>query len=74
MAASIKTRTFSVLKAFLASVPWLLSMYLFYWLDSSGTWTIETPHRGKLSVVILAAGMIASFYLYSYLSGRKQGG
>ena len=39
-------------------------MYLFYWLDASGTWTPETPHRGKLSVaILLAAGMLSSFLL-----------
>ena len=74
MAITIRSRTITALRMLLAAVPWLLSMYLFYWLDSSGTWTIETPHRGKLSVVILAAGMVASFYFHSYLTGRKKNG
>ena len=47
-------------------------MYTFYWLDSSGTWTAETPHRGKLSVVILGAGMALSFLLWSWISTRQR--
>ena len=58
-------------KAAVSIVPWLVSMYLFYWLDASGTWTAETPHRGKLSVALLAAGMGLSFLLYSYLNSRQ---
>ena len=48
-------------------VPWLIAMYLFYWLDSSGTWTRDTPHRGKLSVLMLGSGMLLSFLLASWL-------
>ena len=74
MAVSISTAVWGALGAILAAVPWLLSMYLFYWLDSSGTWTNETPHRGKLSVAILATGMLVSFCLFAYLRRRKAGG
>ena len=69
MSGGFKTRAVAWGKFAVAAVPWLVAMYLFYWLDSSGTWTSETPHRGKLSVVILGAGMVASFYLHSYLFG-----
>ena len=54
----------------IAMLPWLFSMYAFYWLDSSGTWTSTTPHRGKLSVLILSAGLAASFYAWTFLSRR----
>jgi hypothetical protein len=54
-----------------AFIPWLASMYLFYWLDSSGTWTSETPHRGKISVAMLSAGMGLSFLIYSVLQRRN---
>lgn len=56
-----------------ALIPWLLSMYLFYWLDSSGTWTSETPHRGKISVALLSAGMGLSFLLFSFFRRRSAG-
>ena len=67
MSTGFKRQAVVWAKTAVAAVPWLVSMYLFYWLDSSGTWTTETPHRGKISVVILGAGMVISFYLYSYL-------
>ena len=70
MPNSLKTKLRYAFIVAVASVPWLVSMYLFYWLDSSGTWTIETPHRGKLSVVILGSGMLVSFLLYTWLSKR----
>ena len=53
-----------------AMIPWLLAMYTFYWLQSSGTWTADTPHRGKISFIMLASGMAVSFWLYSRLSKR----
>ncbi|MDG2377060.1 MAG: hypothetical protein P8M18_12000 [Woeseiaceae bacterium] len=56
------------LKIVLAIVPWVAASYAFFWLDSSGTWTSDTPHRGKLSVLILASGLLLSFLLHSWLS------
>ena len=66
----LKSKALSSLRIAIALVPWLASMYVFYWLDSSGTWTSETPHRGKLSIVLLSAGMGLSFYAYSFLERR----
>lgn len=60
------------LRAAVALTPWLVAMYGFYWLDSSGTWTSETPHRGKISVAILATGMGLSFLVQSLFERRKQ--
>lgn len=71
MPATLKKRVLTTFKAAIALTPWLVAMYVFYWLDSSGTWTSETPHRGKMSVVLLAAGMLSSFLLHSRLVGRK---
>jgi hypothetical protein len=51
-----------------AMAPWVFAMYVFYWLDSSGTWTAETAHRGKLSVIILGTGMVLSFLMQSHFS------
>lgn len=72
MPSSIRTNTLKVLQIAIAVSPWLLSMYVFFWLDSTGTWTSETPHRGKISVAILLAGMALSFGIYSYLARRAQ--
>ena len=72
MSGSLKSRTLYTLRIALAFSPWVVSMYVFYWLDASGTWTIETPHRGKLSVAILAVGMLASFLLHTQLPRRDQ--
>lgn len=47
-------------------------MYAFYWLDASGTWTADTPHRGKLSVALLAAGMFLSFLVQSWFMKRRR--
>ena len=62
----------SGLRIVVVLAPWVASMYVFYWLDSSGTWTSDTPHRGKLSVILLATGMLLSFLLYSYFQERAR--
>ena len=45
-------------------IPWVMSIYVFYLLDTN-LWTYETPHRGKISVIIMTVGMILSLKLYS---------
>ena len=62
----------SALKLAIAFTPWLVSMYVFFWLDHSEIWTSETPHRGKISVAILATGMLLSFLLQSHFSRGQQ--
>ncbi len=68
----LRTRSLRLLEIGIGIAPWLLSMYVFFWLDSSGTWTSETPHRGKLSVVILTTGMVLSFLVLSYFRERRK--
>jgi len=68
----LKTRMRNALMTVIALTPWLVSMYLYFWLDHSEIWTSETPHRGKISVAILATGMLLSFLLQSHLSKRQQ--
>jgi hypothetical protein len=70
MPGLLKSRSLRALKVAVAFSPWVASMYLFYWLDSSGAWTTETPHRGKLSVAILAIGMLSSFLVHSHFANR----
>ena len=69
----LQTQARKALKIAIAFAPWLIAMYTFYWLESSGTWTSETPHRGKISVVMLATGMVASFFVQSYFAKKEQG-
>ena len=45
-------------------VPWVISIYIFYFLDTH-LWTYETPHRGKVSVIIMTLGMLLSLKLYT---------
>ena len=68
----LKAQTRYVLRIAIAFTPWLISMYVFYWLDYSETWTSETAHRGKISVVILAVGMGLSFLVQSHFAEREQ--
>ena len=72
MPATSGKRLISTLKIALCAVPWLAAMYLFYWLDSSGTWTVETAHRGKMSVIILGTGMLLSFVAWSVVSKNQK--
>ena len=67
MSEPLRQRVGKVLAHVLATLPWVLAMYLFYELDSSGVWTAETPHRGKLSVAMLGTGMLLSFIAHSLL-------
>ena len=46
-------------------------MYVLYWLEYSGTWSLDTPHRGKSSVFILAIGLGLSFLAYSRLFDKQ---
>lgn len=72
MLNSLKIRVRHALKVAIAFTPWLISMYVYYWLDYSETWTSETAHRGKISVAILAVGMVLSFLVHSHFAGREQ--
>jgi len=72
MPDSPKSQTRRLLKIAIAFMPWVFAMYLYYWLDSSGTWTSETAHRGKISVAILGAGMALSFLVWSHFAKREQ--
>ena len=72
MSNSIKTQTRYALEVIVAFTPWLISMYVLYWLEYGEIWTTETAHRGKIAVAILATGMGLSFLVQSLIAGRKQ--
>ena len=72
MAGKLKTRAIKALQVAMAFAPWVISMYTLYWLEYGGIWTTETAHRGKISVAILATGLISSFLVQSYFYKRRQ--
>ncbi len=72
MPKTLKTRTLYVLEVAIAFTPWLISMYLLYWLQYGGIWTSDTPHHGKISVAIVAVGMGLSFLVQSHFARRRQ--
>ena len=72
MLNSMKIQTRHALKVVIAFTPWLISMYLLYWLEYGEIWTQATPHRGKISVAILAVGMALSFLVHSRFAGSGQ--
>ena len=68
-----KTKARHLLEVAIAFVPWVISMYLLYWLEYGEIWSTETAHRGKISVAILVAGMGLSFLVKSRLAARRSG-
>ena len=72
MLKSLKIQMRHALKVVIAFTPWLISMYVLYWLEYGEIWTQATPHRGKISVAILAVGMALSFLVHSRFAGNGQ--
>ncbi len=72
MINSLKILTRNALKVAIAFTPWLISMYVLYWLEYGEIWTSETAHRGKITVVILAVGMGLSFLIQSHFAEHEQ--
>lgn len=72
MSTDWKIKTRHALKTITGFAPWLISMYLLYWLDSSKMVTSATEHRDIMTILILAFGMSLSFLLLSYFSHRKK--
>lgn len=72
MQSFLKSKARYVLAVIASFTPWVLSMYVLYWLEYGEIWTTDTAHRGKISVAILVSGMGLSFLLYSYFSKREQ--
>jgi hypothetical protein len=72
MPDSSKTLSRRLLEVAIAFTPWVISMYVLYWLQYGEIWTTETAHRGKTSVAILLTGMGLSFLIHSHFSKRQQ--
>ncbi len=55
-----------------AAGPMLASMYCLYWLDREAVWTSETAHRGKLSFLVIVAGIGLTFLILSWFMRRRR--
>ncbi|MEM1021573.1 MAG: hypothetical protein ACFBZ9_18645 [Sphingomonadales bacterium] len=71
-AAMISNLIKQLFKILIASSPLLAAMYGLYWLETSGTWVPETPHRDKITIAVLAAAMLASFLIQSRFIRKKR--
>lgn len=56
----------------LAATPWILSMYLLYYLGKSGIWVPETAYRDLMTIAILILGMGLSFAVQSYFTEHNK--
>ena len=72
MQSALEQGLVKALKLMIAFTPWVLACYAFYLLHTSGTWTGETPHRGKMSVILLGTGMVLSFLIQSGFIRNKR--
>ena len=72
MSSDLTTRFGSWLKIAAALAPCILSMYLLYYLGKYEIWVPETPHRDKMTIVILIIGMAMSFFAQSYFVKRTK--
>ena len=71
MSKSLKAQSLYALEVAVAFVPWMISLYVLYWLEYTEIWTTDTAHRGKIAVAILAVGMGLSFLVKSLLAKRR---
>ena len=53
------------------SLPWLITLYLHFWLVLNDSWSPEQPYRGLISVLLLALGMLMSFLLHGRLKAKR---
>jgi len=53
------------------SLPWLIALYLHFWLVQNDGWSPEQLYRGPMSVLLLALGMLMSFLLHGRLEAKR---
>jgi hypothetical protein len=70
MLNSLKIKVIYGLKIAIALTPLLTSMYLLFWLGKAEIWVPETAHRDKMTIAIVAVGMVLSFLLQSHFAKR----
>jgi hypothetical protein len=47
-----------------------MCIYLLYYLEKHAIWVPETAHRDKITLAVLCAGMVASFFLQTYFNKK----
>lgn len=72
MASPSQTLLAGITRTVLALLPWAGALYLLYWLEQGGVWSVEMPFRALFSVLIIAAGMLLSFLLHTRLSRKAR--
>lgn len=72
MLDTLKSWTLEALKIAIVMMPMFVAMYGLYWLGKHEIWVPETPHRDKITIVIVAAGMVLSFALQTHFSRRAK--
>ena len=55
-----------------AFIPWVLSMYLLFRLDTDGIWSAETPDRDVFTIAILLVGMGLTYCLLTFFANRDK--
>ena len=70
MFSYLKKQTFYTLKIAIALLPCLIAMYLLFWLGKHEVWLPETPHRDKITILVLVVGLASSFLLWSTFDKR----
>ncbi len=70
MLAYLKDQAIFIAKSILACTPWLLAMYLLFWIDKNNIWNAETPFRDPMSAAVVATGMLLSLFIYSRISAK----
>jgi hypothetical protein len=72
MSSTLNSKFRYAFEVAIAFTPWVVSMYLLYWLEYGEIWTTDTAHRGKIAVAILAVGMGSSFLIQSNITKRRK--
>tara|TARA_B100000035_G_scaffold232904_1_gene201153 strand:- start:1010 stop:1213 length:204 start_codon:yes stop_codon:yes gene_type:complete len=56
---------------FISLTPWVVSLFLHYWLEYEKVWSVDMPYRALVSAILIFFGMALSFFLHSWLVGVK---
>ncbi len=67
-----RTRLRKQLQNVVSFSPLLAAMYILFYLESQNIWMPETPHRDKITLLVLILGMAASFVIRSFLWKKSE--